>query len=85
MLVNESKVLCHVQIESSTECGSAADVQTVKNFPEVLACSVEGRLKANVAVLESKWKMKKAAITGCCEATAYDPWIHSRLRGKLYG
>ena len=33
-------------------------MQAIKRFPEVIACSVEERLKENMAKLERDWKIK---------------------------
>ena len=38
--------------------------KVVDEFPEVLGCSVEDRLAANVAQLEKQWKMQGPAIKG---------------------
>lgn len=42
----------------SCEWGACAGTQVVKKFPEVTACSIEERLKENMAKLERDWKIK---------------------------
>ena len=39
-------------------CFGCPGVQVIKKFPEVTACSVEERLKENMAKLERDWKIK---------------------------
>lgn len=45
----------------SCEWGACAGAQVVKKFPEVTACSIEERLKENMAKLERDWKIKGPA------------------------
>lgn len=60
-----------------TELGMSQDEvrSMVEEFPEVLGLSVEGRMKANVAQLESQWKM---SIPGACwRGSAGMQWVVS--------
>ena len=43
--------------------------KVVKEFNEVIACSVEGRLKANMAVLKEQWRMPEKAAVATVKVT----------------